>query len=105
MGKVRWKVDSNDDVKEIHKVVVHRFSMGDVDDPDLYAAQPMWEWQNSDPGKFVMEYAEATPEWYKNHDPLNWGYEFAIVAELEVKKLSEFYLRWGNQSGNLKTRT
>ena len=49
-----------DQVHKIHTVVVHRFRMGDVEDPDLYAAQPLWEWQSSEMGKWVMERAVDT---------------------------------------------
>jgi hypothetical protein len=97
MGTVRFQVvekDGQEIVKEIHKVVVHRFRMGDVDDPDLYAGEPLWKWQQSDAGKFVMEHAIDTPEWHRNHSMITYGYEYVIVAELEAKKLSEFYLRW-----------
>jgi hypothetical protein len=97
MGAVRFQVvekDGQEIVKEIHKVVVHRFRMGDVDDPDLYAAEPLWQWQQSDAGKFVMEHAIETPSWHRNHSAITYGYEYAIIAELEAKKLSEFYLRW-----------
>ena len=97
MGSVRYQaINKNGQqiVEEIHKVVVHSFSMGDVDDPDLYAAQPIYEWQQSDAGKFVMEHAVAEPIWLKNIDNVSWGYKYIIVAELEKKKLSEFYLRF-----------
>jgi hypothetical protein len=97
MGSVRYKVvqkDGQQIVQEIHKVVVHKFRMGDVEDPDLYAAQPLYEWQESEQGKFVMEHAIDQPEWHKHPDPFNYGYQFVIMAELEKKKLSEFYLRF-----------
>lgn len=98
MGSVRFRVikkDNREVVEEIHKIVVHSFTMGDVDDPELYAAQPIWEWQQSDAGKFVMEHAIETPVFHKHIDNLIYGYRYAITAELEKKKLSEFYLRWG----------
>ena len=95
MGSVRYAVE-DDIVKEIHRVVVHKFNMSDVEDPDLYAAQPIWEWQQSEAGQFVMEHAVDKPEWHKHMDPMFMGYRFIIVAELESKKLSEFYLRWGS---------
>jgi len=98
MGKVRCQVRVVGDqhiVDEIHKVVVHRFRMGDVEDPDLYAAQPIHTWEQSDQGKFVMKHAIDTPEWHRQLDQFSYGYEYAIVAELEMKKLSEFYLRFG----------
>jgi hypothetical protein len=82
-------------VVEIHKVVVHRFMMGDVDDPDLYAAQPLWEWEKSEAGQYVMEHAIDNPEWHRNISHLTMGHEYAIIAELEKKKLSEFYLKFG----------
>lgn len=98
MGSVRFEVvdeDSQRIVKEIHKVVVHKFDLSDVEDPDLYAAQPIWEWQSSEAGKFVMEHAVDKPEWHRHMDPMFMGYRYIIIAELEKKKLSEFYLRWG----------
>lgn len=102
MDKVRYKVE-NDIVKEIHKVVVHRFDMADVEDPVLYAAEPLWQWEQSEAGQFVMKNAEDKPTWQKYMDPMFMGYRFIIVAELEKKKLSEFYLRWG-KDGSSKVR-
>lgn len=99
MGNVKYKeVEENGQltVKEIHKVVVYKFKVGDVEDPDLYAAEPIWNWQESEPGKFIMEHAIDKPEWHRQLDPQTYGHQYAIVAELEAKKLSEFYLRWGN---------
>jgi hypothetical protein len=90
-------------VKEIHKVVVHTFTMGDVEDPDLFAAEPMCKWQESEQGKFVMENAVDQPEWHRHLDHTIYGYKYAITAELEAKKLSEFYLRWGKDgSGKIR---
>lgn len=94
---VKFKVvekEGQEVVEEIHRVVVHRFTMGDVDDPEIYAAQPLWEWQNSAAGKFVMEHAVNTPEYHRHLDQLLYGYQYVIIAELEKKKLSEFYLRF-----------
>lgn len=98
-NSVRFNVvvkDGYEIVEEIHKVVVHRFQLfGDVDDPDLYAAQPLWNWEQSDAGKFVMEHAVDKPEWHRRHDFTSYGYQYIVIAELEKKKLSEFYMRWG----------
>jgi hypothetical protein len=107
MAAVRWREVRQGDtimVEEIHKVVVHKFSIGDVEDPDLYAAGPIWDWQESDQGKFVMNHAIDKPEWHRNLDHAShYGYQYAITAELEAKKLSEFYLRWGKDgSGKIR---
>jgi hypothetical protein len=94
MDKVRYTVEDKV-VKEIHKVVVHKFDISDFEDPDIYAAGPLFDWERSEAGQFVMKHAVDTPVWHKHMDPMFMGYRFIIVAELEAKKLSEFYLRWG----------
>lgn len=93
MGSVRYTVNDHI-VTEIHKVVVHRFKVSDVDDPDLYAAEPIYKWEKSEPGQFVMKHAIDKPEWRKFQSYASYEYEYVIVAELEKKKLSEFYLRF-----------
>jgi hypothetical protein len=99
MDRVRYQYIENDDntvtLNEIHKVVVHKFDMGDVEDPDLYAAEPLWNWQQSEAGQFVMKHSIDKPEWHRHMDPMFMGYRYIVVAELEKKKLAEFYLRWG----------
>lgn len=85
-----------DRVHRIHKLVVHRFKMGDVDDPDIYAAQPLWEWQESEMGKWVMEKAVDTPEWHRQqHAFLMWGYEYCIIAKLKDIDYTFWQLKWG----------
>jgi hypothetical protein len=106
MGSVRFKVEDKDGqriVEEIHKVVVHKFRMSDVEDPDIWAGQSLYEWQESEQGKFVMKNAVDKPEWNRQLDNYGMGWLYAITAELEAKKLSEFYLRWGKDgSGKIR---
>ena len=82
-------------IEEIHRVVVHRFKVGDVEDPDLYAAQPLYEWEHSEQGKFVMANAVEKPKWQKQIEYASYQYDYVVIAKLEKKKLSEFYLKWG----------
>ena len=84
-------------VHEIHTVVVHRFKMGDVDDPDIYAAQPLWEWQESEMGKWVMERAVDTPEWHRQMDPMQYHMQYAVVAKLKDIDYTFWVLKWSNQ--------
>ena len=86
-----------DRAHEVHNVVVHKFNMGDVEDPILYAGQPLWEWQESEQGKWVMEHALETPMWHRHQEPMNWGHVFAITAKLKAKDYSYFLLKWGNE--------
>ena len=82
-----------DRVEEVREVVVHEFTMGDVEDPDLYAAEPMWKWQQSEEGQWVMEHAVETPSWYRISDSLQYGYRFQIRAKLLGPRLTEYLLR------------
>jgi hypothetical protein len=86
-----------DRVHQIHKVIVHRFQMGDVEDPDLYAAQPLWEWQQSEMGKFVMEKSVETPIWHRQVDVANYGHQYAVEAFLKGADYSFWVLKWGNE--------
>ncbi len=96
--KVTYKFMLTDDrVDEIHNAVVHTFTMGDVEDPILYAAEPLINWQNSESGKWVMEHAVETPMWHRQQDMMQWGYRFAVTAKLKAKDYSFFLLKWGNE--------
>jgi hypothetical protein len=86
-----------DRVHEIHTVTVHSFSMGDVEDPDLYAAQPLYDWQESEMGKWVMERAVDTPEWHRRADMLLYGYQYAVVAKLKDVDYTFWVLKWGSK--------
>jgi hypothetical protein len=83
----------DDRVEEVREIVVHEFTMGDVDDPDLYAAQPLWEWQQSEQGKWIMENSVETPSWYRIPDTLQYGYKFQVRAKLSGPRLTEYLLR------------
>jgi hypothetical protein len=84
----------DDRVHEIHNIVVHRFRMGDVEDPDLYAAQPLWEWQESEQGRWIMERAIETPIWHRHSDPMNYHYEYAITAQLKEQDYTHWLVKW-----------
>jgi hypothetical protein len=83
----------NDRVEEVREVVVHEFTMGDVEDPDLYAAEPLWKWQQSEAGQWVITHAVETPSWYRIPDQLQYGYKYQIRAKLTGARLTEYLLR------------
>lgn len=85
----------NDRVEEVREIVVHEFTMGDVDDPDLYAAEPLWKWQQSEEGRWIMENAIETPAWYRIPDVMQYGYKYQVRAKLMGPVLTEWLLRYG----------
>ena len=80
---------------KIHKLIVHRFRLGDVEDPDLYAAQPLLDWQHSEMGKWIMSKAVETPEWHRQLDHSTYGYQYAVVAKLKDVDYTFWTLKWG----------
>jgi len=76
-------------------LTLHSFTMGDVEDPYLYAAFPISEWQKTEHGRWVMEHTVGEPEFFCRADPNTYGVRVDIVGELEAKDLTYFKLRWG----------
>ena len=58
--------------------------MGDVEDVEIYAAQPIYEWQQTSAGKFCMEKATDV-EWHTMLDPNMMGHRITITGWLEDK--------------------
>lgn len=84
----------NGQVVRVSDMVVHRFRMGDVEDPVLYAALPINEWQQTEAGKFVMEHAMEAPWWVRHMDPMDYGYQFAIVARMKESDQTFYSLKY-----------
>jgi hypothetical protein len=84
----------NDHVVRFSDICVHEFTMGDVEDPDLYAAQPIWEWQESEAGKFVMEHAVESPYWIRQVDHSSYGHQYQIMARLSEQNQTFFRLKF-----------
>lgn len=85
-----------DRVEEVKIIRVHTFQLGDVEDPDLYAAEPLIEWQNSEQGQWIMKNAVDTPTWHRMADPMSYGYKYVIEAKLMGPPLTEWLLKYGS---------
>lgn len=84
-----------DRVEKCETITVHEFQMSDVDDPDLYAAEPLMAWEKSEKGQWVMKNAVDTPTWHRMADPMTYGYRYIIRAKLMGPSLTEWLLRYG----------
>lgn len=76
-------------------VIVHKFSIGDTEDPELYAAEPILRWQESESGAWVLQHSRDT---VFSRDVVNtpfWGYTFRIVADLSDEDTVFYQLKWG----------
>lgn len=69
--------------------------MADVEDPYLYAAFPIHEWQQSDKGKWVMEHAQGELTFHCTPNPATLGYSVVITGKLEERDELIYRLKWG----------
>lgn len=79
----------------MQRITLHSFTMGDVEDPYLYAAFPIADWQKTEHGKWVMEHAIGESTFWCRADPNTFGFRVDIVGELSDKDVTYLKLRWG----------
>ena len=79
----------------MRKITFHTFRMGDVEDPEIYAAQPIYEWQQTEQGKWVMEHC-ADPVYNIGPDPSYLGYKITLWGELKDEDAVFHELKWGS---------
>jgi hypothetical protein len=84
----------------MRQIVFHSFRMGDVEDPEIYAAQPIYEWQQTEHGKWVMEHC-ADPTYNIGPDPNYMGYWITLRGELKDQDALFHELKWGNNAYKL----
>ena len=77
------------------KIIVHEAMLVDNEDPQIYAAVPIYEWQQSDSGKWVMANALITPFWKTVVDYNNANTKVQIIADLKEQDITYFKLKWG----------
>ena len=85
-------------IVEIKEVIVHTFMLSDVDDPDIYAAGPIYDWERSEMGQWVMAHAVDQPIWWRLLDPTTYGYKYKITARLQAKDYTYWALKWNTGS-------
>jgi hypothetical protein len=68
--------------------------MGDVEDPDLFVAHPIYEWQQTEKGKWIMKNSAPTPSWHRTIDSRSFGHLYQIKAYLTPKQLTYYKLKY-----------
>jgi len=76
------------------KVLVHKISTGDVEDPDLLISWPIYEWQQTEKGKWVMKNSVNPPFWQRNVEFNSFGFTYCIFADFNESDYTYFKLRY-----------
>jgi hypothetical protein len=79
---------------EAVEVDVHEILMGDVEDPDLMIAEPIYKWQQSEAGKYVMENSNPTAKWVRSNSPSYMGHKYTIKAYFTDKEVTYWKLKY-----------
>ncbi len=79
---------------EANEIDVHEILMGDVEDPDLMIAAPIYEWQQTDAGKYIMEHSDPTAKWVRSNYPSYMGHKYTIKGYLTDKQVTYFKLKY-----------
>lgn len=77
----------------MQKITFHSFTIGDVEDVEVYAAQPIYEWQQTAAGQWVTAHCEDLT-WLTQPDPMYWGYRVIIRGSLTDYEATEYFLRF-----------
>ena len=76
------------------KITFHTFGMGDVEDPELYAALPLGEFMDTEKGQWIRDNCQD-PQYIIRPDPHTYGTRVIVYGEVEDKQAVEWILRWG----------
>ena len=95
LSKPKWQYDIDEfkDSKN-YKVHVHTINLGDVEDPEIYIADPIYKWQQTELGKWVMEHSKPTPSYHQFMDYQIYGYRYHICAYLNEKDYTYYRLKF-----------
>lgn len=98
MEKIRYQIDpGSNTVKKYRTVTVYQTTQAYLYQTDLEIENDLEQWFRADPGQFVIAYSTTKPVIHYQRVVERFGEQARVVAELEEKKLAEFYLKWGNK--------
>lgn len=87
------KIVLND--KVYTKTLVHKFNV-DIDlDVGIYAGSDVYEWEQTDQGKWVMANSAQAPELVTQEDISSYRWRCGIFAYLSETDCTFFNLKWG----------
>jgi len=73
--------------------LVKEIAMSDCEDPYLYAAFPIYEWEQSEEAKWLKSKCNDLV-FFCDSDPNTWGFKIRIYAPLEGEALTYYNLKY-----------
>jgi hypothetical protein len=75
-------------------LVVHSFSVAELEDSVIHAAGYLLDWEYSEAGAWVMAHAVETPWWCRHVDVSSYSHQFSIIARLSESDQTFFKLKY-----------
>jgi hypothetical protein len=93
---MKYKIRTSGNGNEVitTNYLVHTIKMGDVEDPDIFVAEPIWKWQQTEAGQWIMENAIDRPSWHRHIDHTSYGHIYQIRADLTPEQLTYYKLKF-----------
>ena len=76
------------------RVHVHSFFLGDVEDPEIYAAGPILEFEKTELGQWLHAHSELQMTYDILNDAMIMGYKVNLHAWLSDEDLTFYKLKW-----------
>lgn len=77
-----------------NNICVHKFTLGDVEDPEIYSDTHIWDWLESDPaGKFCKNNSKQLTRKI-SQDDFGYGYQVEVFAEFGDKEMTFYGLKY-----------
>jgi hypothetical protein len=77
----------------MQNIVFHSFGMGDVEDPELYAAEPLYQFMQTEQGRWIKKNC-SDPQYIVRPDANTFGQRVIVYGELEDRLATEYLLKW-----------
>ena len=77
------------------RMLLFEFRLGDVEDPQLYAALPLYHWQESPAGQWCKTH--CVPDsivWTTGIDQSYYGYKVQVHGMMSEQDATVFRLKW-----------
>ena len=83
------------------KYIVHTIEMGDVEDPEIYAAAPILDFEQSEKGRWLMANSYKQLEFTIRPNDRTYGWKVLIWSYLTEQDLTYYSLKWGEAEDEL----
>ncbi len=77
------------------KVLAHNFLLNDVEDPEIYAAEPILKFEKTEKGQWLIENSYKQMTYDIIADPSTFAYRVVIHAWLRERDYTFYTLKWG----------